>query len=88
MKLARRLNVPVDQSYTSHVEKQLLAFYVSKHVPPDDELDNLQNVKPQGPPVEGTNVVSKAVVCRNCQEFIGRILDVISIPLTVKCIRA
>ncbi|KAL9017238.1 MAG: hypothetical protein Q9180_008765, partial [Flavoplaca navasiana] len=52
MNLARRLNVPVEQSYASHVEKQLLAFYVSKHVLLDDELDELQQVKPQGPPVE------------------------------------
>lgn len=70
------------------MEKQLLGFYVSMHVLLDDELDDLQNVKPQEPPVEGTIVVSKAEVCRNFQESIGRVLDVISMPLVVKCIKA
>lgn len=32
MNLAQRLNVPVEQSYATHVEKQLLASNVSKHV--------------------------------------------------------
>ncbi|KAL9628150.1 MAG: hypothetical protein Q9204_006077 [Flavoplaca sp. TL-2023a] len=80
MNLGRRLNVPVEQSYASHVEKQLLAFYVSKHVLLDDELDELQQVKPQGPPVEAKLVVSKAEICHNCREFIARVLGVISMP--------
>ncbi|KAI4258441.1 MAG: hypothetical protein L6R42_005092 [Xanthoria sp. 1 TBL-2021] len=59
MNLGRRLNVPVEQSYASHVEKQLLAFYVSKHVLLDDEHMELQKVKPPGLPVGATIVVSK-----------------------------
>ncbi len=88
MNLARRLNVPVEQSYASHVEKQLLAFYVSKHVLLDDELDELKQVKPQGRPVEAKIAVSKAEICHNCQEFVARVLGVVLMPLSVKCTEA
>lgn len=87
MDLGRRLNVPVEQSYASHVEKQLLAFYVSKHVLLDDEHMELQKVKPPGLPVGATIVVSKDKVCQNCRDFIRRILDLVPMRLTVKCIR-
>lgn len=85
--LGRRLNVPVEQSYASHVEKQLLAFYVSKHFLLADEHMELQKVKPPGPPVGATIVVSKDSVCQNCRDFIQRILDLVPMRLTVKCMR-
>ena len=42
--LASRLKIFVDQSFASHVKKQLLIFYVKKHVLLDRELENIKNL--------------------------------------------
>ncbi|KAL8848416.1 MAG: hypothetical protein Q9221_006571 [Calogaya cf. arnoldii] len=87
MKLGQRLNIPVGQSYASHVEKQLLAYYVSKHVLLDDEHMELQKVKPPGLPIEATILVSKDEVCQDCKFFIRRLLELVPTRVKVKCIR-
>ncbi|KAL8657130.1 MAG: hypothetical protein Q9226_002226 [Calogaya cf. arnoldii] len=85
MELGRKLKIPVAQTYASHVEKQLLAYYVSKHILLDDEHLGLHDGKPRDPPVRATIVVSKDEVCLDCQIFIKRILDLVPMSLTVNC---
>ncbi|KAL8774249.1 MAG: hypothetical protein Q9209_001000 [Squamulea sp. 1 TL-2023] len=90
LKLARRLGIKVvELSYASHVEKQLMAFYVAKHVVLDDDDDKeLQMVKPPGLPIEATIVVSKDVICPDCEDFIERVRAAVPMRLTIKCIKA
>ncbi|KAL8788542.1 MAG: hypothetical protein Q9213_001615 [Squamulea squamosa] len=56
LKLARRLGIKVGLTYASHVEKQLMAFYVAKHVILADNDKELQRAKPPGLPIEATIV--------------------------------
>lgn len=94
-RLAMELGIHVNRGFASHVEKQLVAFYVAKHVLLDSdnqdcfslggEVGDLCDVQPPKPPIAGTILVSKDVVCRDCEDFIRQVKCHIQINLTVKC---
>lgn len=88
LKLASHLNIEVLKSYASHVEKQLLAYYVSKHVLLDGEFKDLHKVAPPELPAAAKIVVSKDIVCQNCQIFIDQVRGLLSIDLTIKCLES
>ncbi|KAL8898428.1 MAG: hypothetical protein Q9207_006706 [Kuettlingeria erythrocarpa] len=93
--LARKLDVKVEKSYASHVEKQLLAFYVAQHVLLDAEDHKqrsrgedmyLSHVKPPKPPA-AVIVVSKERVCDGCERFIDEVRELIQVDIVMECIK-
>ncbi|KAG8528372.1 uncharacterized protein KY384_007290 [Bacidia gigantensis] len=81
---------PIRPVFASHVEKQLLAFYIAKHVLLDSDNDeavaqdgedmDLSLVKP-AKAVEGTIKVSKVAMCDNCRNFVKEVKRVVPMEL-------
>ena len=93
LRLADRLNISIEKRFASHVEKQLVALYVAKHVLLDCENEervraygenkDLANVKPTKMSVEAMIVVSKGAVCYDCEKFMMQLRDRVPLNLTI-----
>lgn len=93
--LARQLRVEVSSSsFASHVERQLLAYYVAKNVLLDSEDKKqvrsfgedmyLSHVKPPKP-LAAIIVVSKDRICVDCEDFFDKVRKLIQVDVKLKC---
>ena len=82
--LCELLDHPVSLDFASHVEKQLVAYYVYKHVLLPDECEELKKVKPPMQPVRATIVINKKEVCHCCRVFLNKVRERLGVDIEVK----
>ncbi|KAF2762481.1 ankyrin [Pseudovirgaria hyperparasitica] len=91
--LCARIGHDVSESYASHVEKQLVAYYMNRHYIfkyEDEEsigvTSELEAVLPTNLP-RGCITVSRDAMCPDCQEFYKLFQrSFLKVPLTVHCV--
>ncbi|KAL8744695.1 MAG: hypothetical protein Q9184_007969 [Pyrenodesmia sp. 2 TL-2023] len=91
--LPRGLNIKAEKGHALNVEKQLLAYYVAKHVLLDTEENKqqscgediyLSHVKPPKPQA-AIIMVNKDTIYDNCENLFSKVRKFIQVDITLKC---
>jgi hypothetical protein len=89
--LCQRIGYKVSSSFASHVEKQLIAYYMDKHwlfskdtnLEPWEERE-MRDALPNSPPAVIT--VNKPCMCNDCKAFIAAFRKKFDVPIRISCV--
>jgi hypothetical protein len=89
--LCQKIGYKVSPSFASHVEKQLIAYYMDKHwlfsedtnLEPWEEQE-MRDALPSPPPALIT--VNKLYMCDDCEAFVAAFKKKLDVPIRISCV--